>query len=147
MRLGTDFAAAGALMALDARRFRWSAMPAALQVSGLAVQVAGDILFVLTFRESAFLSPPVRVQRERAQTVVTTGPYAVVRHPMYAAFALFACGTALLLGSWWGLLGGLVMLAMLAWRSVREERVLRDELPGYAAYLERVRWRLVPGVW
>jgi len=79
--------------------------------------------------------------------LVDSGPYRFVRHPMYAAFALFAPGTALLLGSYLGLFGALVLIAVVAWRAVREERLLRERLPGYADYSRRVPFRLLPGVW
>jgi protein-S-isoprenylcysteine O-methyltransferase Ste14 len=104
-------------------------------------------LFFLVFRVNTYLSPGVRVQRERAQTVVSTGPYRVVRHPMYAGFVLFTLGTTLLLGSWYGLLGAALLIAIVAKRAVLEERVLRRELDGYATYMTRVRYRLVPYVW
>ncbi len=136
-----------ALMALDAVRFRWSLVPPTVRGLGLVVLCGSFHLFFLTFRENRFLSPAVRVQTERAQTVVSTGPYRHVRHPMYAAFLLFTLGTALVLGSWYGLLGGLLLVAMAAWRAVREERVLRDELAGYRAYMTKVRYRLVPYLW
>jgi protein-S-isoprenylcysteine O-methyltransferase Ste14 len=135
------------LMALDAVRFRWSNMPAWLQCLGAVLLLASFWLFYLTFRENTFLSPAVRIQRERAQTVVSTGPYQYVRHPMYAGFVLFAFGTALLLGSWWGVLGALVLIGLVAWRAVREEQVLQKELDGYSAYMTRVRYRFVPHVW
>lgn len=136
-----------ALMALDAARFHWSRVPLWTRWVGGALLCASFYLFFLTFRENSYLSPTVRVQRERAQTVVSTGPYRYVRHPMYAAFLVFALGTALMLGSWYGLPGGAVIGAMVAWRAVREERLLRDELPGYLDYMSRVRYRLVPRVW
>ncbi len=79
--------------------------------------------------------------------MVSTGLYRYVRHPMYAAFVPFAIGSALLLGSWYGLLGGLLLIGMIAWRAVQEERVLRDELDGYSAYMTRVRYRFVPFLW
>ena len=104
-------------------------------------------LFYLTFRENSFLSPAVRIQTERAQTVVSTGPYAYVRHPMYAGFVLFTLGTTLLLGSWYGLLGGLLLIGMVARRAVLEERALQEELEGYSAYMTRVRYRFVPHLW
>jgi len=79
--------------------------------------------------------------------VVSTGPYCYVRHPMYAGFILFAFGTALLLGSWWGLVGALLLVAIMARRAVLEERTLCDELVGYRVYRTRVRYRLVPYLW
>jgi protein-S-isoprenylcysteine O-methyltransferase Ste14 len=123
-----------ALMGLDAR-FGWSRMPLWLQTFGALVLLSSFYLFFITFRENTFLSPAVRVQAERAQTVVTTGPYRWVRHPMYAGFVLFTLGTALLLGSRHGLLGALLLVTMVARRAVMEERVLRDEVEGYAAYV------------
>lgn len=136
-----------ALMALDALRFRWSQVPPWLQGLGTFLLLGSFYLFYLTFRENAYLSPAVRVQTERGQTVVSTGPYRYVRHPMYAAFVLFTLGTALLLGSWYGVLGGLLLIGMVARRAVLEERVLREELEGYSAYMTRVRYRCIPYLW
>lgn len=135
------------LMPLDAVRFRWSQMPAWLQAVGAILLLISFYLFFLPFRENPYLSAVVRVQTDRGQTVITTGPYAYVRHPLYAAVIPFAAGTALLLGSWYGLLMGLVFTVALALRAVQEERVLQAKLPGYAEYLERVRYRLIPHVW
>jgi protein-S-isoprenylcysteine O-methyltransferase Ste14 len=136
-----------AVMGLDAVRSQWSAMPTWLQVVGGVALIGSFVLFFLTFRENTFLSPMVRIQKERGQTVVSSGPYHMVRHPMYSAFSLFVLGTALLLGSWLGLLAGAVLVAVVARRAVLEERALRDELEGYAAYMTHVRYRLVPMVW
>ena len=134
-------------MGLDAVRWRWSQMPAWLQWAGTLLLLGSFWLMYITFRENSYLSPAVRIQSERAHKVVSTGPYARVRHPLYAAFVAYAIGTALLLGSWWGLLGALVLIAMVAWRAVREEKVLQAELEGYAAYMASVRYRFVPGLW
>jgi len=135
------------LMALDAVRFHWSQMPLALQVVGVIALVASFILISLAFRENAFLSPTVRIQQERGQTVISTGPYHYVRHPMYAGGLLLFLGTPLLLGSWYGLLLVLIMIPAGAVRAVLEERMLREELPGYAAYMAQVKYRLIPYVW
>jgi len=135
------------LMGLDAVRFRWSQVPLWLQALGTLLLLSSFYVFYLTFRENPFLSPAVRIQRERAQTVVSTGPYRYVRHPMYAGFILFAFGTALLLGSWWGVAGALLLIGIVARRAVLEERTLRDELEGYSVYLTRVRYRLLPYLW
>ena len=135
------------LDSLDSVRFRWSSMPGWLQSAGGMVLLASFYLFFLTFRENSYLSPVVRVQQERGQTVVSTGPYRYVRHPMYSAIAVFLIGTTLLLGSWYGLLFVPCILIVLARRAVLEERTLQKELPGYAAYAARVRYRLVPRVW
>jgi protein-S-isoprenylcysteine O-methyltransferase Ste14 len=136
-----------ALMGLDAVRFHWSHMPLWLQVIGALLLLCSFYVFYLTFRENPYLSPAVRIQRERAQRVVSTGPYGYVRHPMYAGFILFAFGTALLLGSWYGVAGALLLIGIVARRAVLEERVLREELEGYCAYMARVRYRFVPRLW
>ncbi len=79
--------------------------------------------------------------------MVSTGLYRYVRHPMYAAFTVFAFGTTLLLGWWFGLPVALILVAMVAWRAIREERVLEAELEGYRDYMARVKYRLVPYLW
>jgi protein-S-isoprenylcysteine O-methyltransferase Ste14 len=135
------------LMPLDAVRFQWSRMPVWLQVVGALTMLSSFWLFYLTFRENPYLSAAVRIQNDRGQTVVSTGPYYYVRHPMYSGFALFVLGTALLLGSWFGLLFGLILVIMVATRAVLEERALREELRGYDAYMTQVKSRLIPHVW
>jgi protein-S-isoprenylcysteine O-methyltransferase Ste14 len=135
------------VMAFDAVRFHWSRLPPWLQWCGAALLLGSFYIFYLTFRENSYLSPAVRVQTERGQTVISTGPYKYVRHPMYAGFLLFAISTALLLGSCYGLLGALLLVGMIAWRAVREEHVLELELKGYGEYMERVRYRFLPYVW
>ncbi|HET6892613.1 MAG TPA: isoprenylcysteine carboxylmethyltransferase family protein, partial [Pyrinomonadaceae bacterium] len=135
------------LMPLDAVRFRWSHVPLWIQWGGALLLLASFYIFYLTFRENTYLSPAVRVQRDRGQTVISTGPYRYVRHPLYAGFVLFALGTTLLLGSGYGLFVALLLIAMIAWRAVQEERVLRDELAGYSDYMMQVRYRLVPHLW
>jgi protein-S-isoprenylcysteine O-methyltransferase Ste14 len=135
------------LIGADAVRFRWSAMPLWLQVLGAVLLVLGNWMIHLTFRANTFLAPVVRIQAERGHRVITTGPYAVVRHPMYAAAWVMMIGMTLMLGSWYGLLVALALSAALGYRSVGEERVLRRSLEGYEAYAARVRWRLVPGIW
>jgi len=135
------------LMPLDAVRFHWSQMPGWLQVVGAVLLVGSFTLFFATFRENSYLSPAVRLQTERGQTVVSTGPYRYVRHPMYAGMIPFTAGTALLLGSWCGLLLGLALILAIAYRAVREERVLRSDLRGYDAYMARVKYRFIPYLW
>lgn len=135
------------LMPLDAVRFHWSQMPLFLQVAGTIILLCSFFLFFITFRENSYLSPMVRVQRDRGQTVVSTGPYHYVRHPMYAAALLFLLGTTLLLGSWYGLLWGLILVGMIAGRAILEERTLQKELEGYDAYMAQVKYRLIPYIW
>lgn len=135
------------VMGLDAVRFGWSRIPAWLEGVGTLLLLISFYVFYITFRENPYLSPAVRIQSERSQRVISTGPYRWVRHPLYAGFALFALGTALMLGSWWGLFGALILIGIVACRAVLEERVLRDELDGYRAYATRVRYRLIPYLW
>jgi protein-S-isoprenylcysteine O-methyltransferase Ste14 len=135
------------LMSLDAVRFHWSQMPVWLSVAGAIVLVCSFYLFFATFRENSYLSPLVRIQEDRGQRVVSTGPYHYVRHPMYAAALLFFLGTTLLLGSWYGLLLALLLVALIAGRTVLEERTLQQELQGYDAYMTQVKYRLIPHVW
>jgi protein-S-isoprenylcysteine O-methyltransferase Ste14 len=135
------------LMPLDAVRFRWSQMPIAFQIAGAFLLLVSFVVFFQTFRENPYLSPVVRDQAERGQTVISSGPYRYVRHPMYAGFVLYAIGTPLLLGSVYGIPGALVLIAMVAIRAMLEEKTLQEELPGYGAYMQRVRYRLIPFIW
>ncbi|MBI1207768.1 MAG: isoprenylcysteine carboxylmethyltransferase family protein [Azospirillum sp.] len=134
-------------MALDAGRFGWSQLPLALQVTGGLGIVLSCVLIWATFRANSFASPVVKIQSERGHQVVSSGPYAYVRHPMYAGAAIYFLAAPLLLGSWLGLALAPLMMAVLIIRIPQEERVLRQGLAGYDAYAERVRCRLVPGVW
>lgn len=135
-----------ALMGLDVR-YHWSDVPAYAQVLGFLLLVLGCILVGLTFRANSFAAPVVKIQKERAHRVISTGPYAYVRHPMYAGALLINIGAPLLLGSWWGLVVGAVFTVMIGVRAVLEERMLKAELEGYVDYANRVRYRLVPYLW
>ena len=135
-----------ATMGLD-RRTQSSDMPVALQALGLVLFVLSTLFILWVFRENSFAAPVVKLQAERAQRVVSTGPYAHVRHPMYSGMILFFAGVPLLLGSWWGLAMAPVIVVLFAVRIGIEERTLREGLPGYSNYMTRVRYRLLPGVW
>ena len=135
------------LMPLDAVRFGWSEVPNWLQILGVLGVVLSFCIMFLTFRENAYLAVVVKVQEERGQRVVSTGPYRYVRHPMYASMFLFFPGSALLLGSWWGLLLCAVLLSLLVLRIPFEERMLENGLAGYDEYERNVRYRLIPRVW
>ena len=135
-----------AAMGLD-RRTQSSDVPVALQALGLVLFVLSTLFILWVFRENSFAAPVVKLQAERAQRVVSTGPYAHVRHPMYSGMILFFAGVPLLLGSWWGLAIAPVIVVLFAVRIGIEERTLREGLPGYSDYMTRVRYRLLPGVW
>ena len=136
-----------AFMALDAIRFKWSSVPACLQGPGALGVLVACYIGYLTLRENTFAAPVVKIQKERAHTVITSGPYRYVRHPMYAGMIFYLFCAPLLLGSWWGLLWGFVLLGVFAIRIQIEEGTLRKELPGYNEYAARVRYRLIPWVW
>lgn len=135
------------LMGLDAERWHTSDMPAWLNIAGGALVVGGFLATMVVFRENSFAAPVIRVQAERQQHLIDTGPYAYVRHPMYASAVVYLIGMPLLLGSWYGLLAVPLFILGLAPRALFEERLLARDLPGYADYMNRVRYRLIPRVW
>jgi protein-S-isoprenylcysteine O-methyltransferase Ste14 len=135
------------LMGADAVRFRWSAMPFWLQCAGGALILWSFRMMAGVFRENTFLAAVVRIQTERGHRVISTGPYARVRHPLYAAVLIYLPATALLLGSWYGLAASFVLLAGLVFRTAMEDRELQRALEGYPEYAARVRYRLIPFVW
>jgi protein-S-isoprenylcysteine O-methyltransferase Ste14 len=135
------------LMALDAVRFGWSEVPVWLRVLGALGIMLSLYIIYLTFRENAYLAPVVKLQGERGQSVVTTGPYRYVRHPMYSGTLIFIPATALLLGSWLGLLVSPIFMALFVLRTVFEERMLKGGLQGYTEYSNTVKYRLIPHVW
>jgi protein-S-isoprenylcysteine O-methyltransferase Ste14 len=133
-------------MGLD-RRHLASHMNIAWQVLGFVLFLASTLFTLWVFRENSFAAPVVKLQTERAQRVISTGPYAHVRHPMYSGMMLFFASVPLILGSRWGLVIAPLFLALLAVRIRIEERTLIAGLPGYADYAARVRYRLLPGLW
>ena len=135
------------LMALDAVRFGWSEVPVWLQVLGALGLMLSLYIIYLTFRENAYLAPVVKLQEERGQRVVTTGPYRYVRHPMYSSALIFIPATALLLGSWLGLLISPLLMALFVLRTIFEDRMLKRDLEGYTEYSKTVNYRLIPHVW
>ena len=126
-------------------RFGWSAVPLAGVIAGNALVAIGFCVIFLVYRENTFTAATIQIAE--GQKVVSTGPYAVVRHPMYSGGALYLLGTPLALGSYWGLAAVAAMLPILIWRLLDEERFLAADLPGYPEYQRQVRYRLVPFVW
>jgi protein-S-isoprenylcysteine O-methyltransferase Ste14 len=129
------------------RRAQASDVPLVLHVLGLAMYLLSTALIMWVFRANSFAAPVVKVQAERHHRVISTGPYAFVRHPMYSGIMLFFVGVSLLLGSWWGVAIAPVFAVLFAIRARIEERALVEGLPDYADYAARVRYRLVPGLW
>lgn len=144
----TTFLAEWVLAGLDVGRLHVSdTIPGAVQGIAL-VSLAGAFgVWYWAMRVNPFFSPAVRVQTERGHHVVTTGPYAFVRHPGYAALTLLGLGGPLSLGSWYAALPHLALAALFFRRAAFEDRMLHAELDGYADYAERVRFRIVPGIW
>ena len=126
-------------------RFGWSAVPVGGVVVGDVLVVTGFYFISLVYRENTFTSATIEVTKD--QKVISTGPYAIVRHPMYASASMYLLGTPLALGSYWGLVVLGAMTPFLLWRLFDEERFLAKNLPGYTEYQKRVRHRLVPFVW
>ena len=135
------------LMALDVKRWHLSKAPDWVIYAGAALILLGFLAVLRTFRENSFAAPVIKIQEERGQKVIDTGPYALVRHPMYAGAFLYVIGTPLVLGSWIGLALLPFVVGLLVVRIFIEEAALRKGLPGYDEYTTRVRYRLVPGIW
>ncbi len=145
--IGVAFLGWLVLMGLDAGRYHWTHMPPWLAWAGAADMLAGWWICHRVFRANTFVAPVVKIQSDRRQTVVTTGPYAVVRHPFYAGAMLLIFGSALVLGSWLGVAGALVLVLGVCVRIPLEERELERGLSGYPEYKARVRHRLIPFIW
>ena len=134
-----------AIMPLDARRLGWSpAFPSWLKTAGTLLLLLASFLLFEALKENTFAAPVVKMQKERGQKVVSTGLYSIVRHPMYAGATLLFISAPLLLGSVYGLIMGLVLIVTIAIRSLGEEAMLKQELPGYREYMQKVKWRLIP---
>jgi protein-S-isoprenylcysteine O-methyltransferase Ste14 len=136
------------IMPLDAKRYAWTAhFPLWLKALGGGALVASSFFLVRAYTDNTFLSPLVRIQKERQHRLVSTGVYAFVRHPMYLGAVLLFIGAPILLGSFWGIVIGVAMTLLVAGRIVGEEKMLTQDLEGYADYKTRVRYRLIPFVW
>jgi protein-S-isoprenylcysteine O-methyltransferase Ste14 len=132
---------------LDVGRFHWSDVPLLVQIGGFVGFALGLALVWWSLYVNRFFAPAILVQQEKGHQVISTGPYGIVRHPGYLGMAVVIAGSGLALGSYWSLVPGLGYVALLVLRTAREDRVLREQLPGYAEYAGRVRFRLLPGVW
>src|SRR4030095_2882429 len=135
------------LLVVPALDFRhsWSSVPLTGVVVGDVLVAVARVFIGRVYRENTFAAATIEVTA--GQRLIDTGPYTVVRHPMYASALLYLIRTPRALGSYWGFRGLVFMLPFLVWRLLDEERLLAQELPGYAAYQARVRYRLIPGLW
>ena len=126
-------------------RFSWSTVPLAVVIAGDALVVLGYYFIFLVFRQNTYSSATIELAAN--QKVIDSGPYSLLRHPMYAGALLYLLGMPLALGSYWGLVPFVAVIPFLIWRIFDEEKMLTKELEGYGEYKQRVRYRLVPGVW
>ncbi len=138
------FLADFAVPALDPR-FHWSTVPAYLYLAGDVMMIVGFVIVFEVFKVNSFTSGIIEVSAD--QRVISTGPYGIVRHPMYDGGLILLFGIPLALGSWWGMLVNLPMFAAVLWRLLDEEKFLSLNLRGYTAYRETVKYRLLPYVW
>ena len=138
------FIASFVVCGLD-HRAHWSTLSPAVAIAADAVIVLGWTVIFFVFRENTFTAATIEVAPD--QKVISTGPYAVVRHPMYSGSLIYLLGMPIALGSWWGLFVVIAMMPALLWRLVDEERFLAKNLPGYLRYQATVRYRLLPRIW
>jgi protein-S-isoprenylcysteine O-methyltransferase Ste14 len=130
--------------ALD-HRFGWSHMTTYAVLAGEGLVAVGWLAIFFVFRENSFSSATIELAPD--QTVISTGPYALVRHPMYSGGLIMLLGMPIALGSWWGVLVVIAIMPALIWRLFDEERFLARHLPGYVAYQSKVKYRLIPRIW
>jgi protein-S-isoprenylcysteine O-methyltransferase Ste14 len=142
--INLTFVAAEVVPGLD-HRFGWSAMPAYFVIAGDVLVALGMLIIFFVFRENTFTASTVQVAA--GQKVISTGLYALVRHPMYVGGLIFVLGIPLALGSWWGLLTFIPLTLIILWRLLDEERFLVRNLSGYGEYRSKVKYRLIPFVW
>ena len=127
------------------RRFGWSNAPLAVSIAGDGMIAAGFAIVFLTFRANTFTAGVIEIAE--GQRVIDNGPYAIVRHPMYAGALIMIAGIPLALGSFWGLIPAAMLVPTIVWRLMREEGFLAANLAGYDDYRSRVRYRLAPAIW
>lgn len=136
------------LSILDATRFSWHpTVPFVFIILGIILYCTGQIIVLWAKRANRFFSSVVRIQKDRTQTVCTTGPYRFVRHPGYLGGLIFSIGTPLMLGSFWGLIPAFITILIMCGRTYLEDTTLRHELPGYWEYTKKVRYRIIPFLW
>lgn len=131
----------------DAVRFSWSSMSPWLWPVGLVLWLQGYVLLTWSMGVNPFFEKTVRIQAERGHRVIETGPYSFVRHPGYLGFFGWSLSTPLFLGSWWAFIPAMLSIIAIVIRTALEDRTLCEELTGYREYADRVRYRLIPGVW
>jgi protein-S-isoprenylcysteine O-methyltransferase Ste14 len=128
-------------------RFGWTTLPLWSQIIGFVGMLPGFIVPYWVMLVNAYAATTVRVETDRGQHVITTGPYRTVRHPLYSATLLSYLFSPLAFDSWWVAVPVALLIGLFVWRTAREDKTLLAELPGYADYAQQTRYRLVPGIW
>jgi protein-S-isoprenylcysteine O-methyltransferase Ste14 len=146
--IGSIFTLAVIILPGFDQRFGWSPpLAISLQITGLIFYALGMGLFTWSMASNPFFSASVRIQMDRDQTVASGGPYRYVRHPGYIGYIIAWMATALALGSLWTLIPAILIVITIVIRTALEDKTLQEKLAGYKQYAEKVRHRLVPGVW
>jgi protein-S-isoprenylcysteine O-methyltransferase Ste14 len=136
-----------AVAGLDVCRYHWTSMTFAFVYPGVLLLCGASAMITWVLVVNPFAESTVRIQSDREQIVITSGPYRFVRHPMYVGMIVMYVANSLILGSVWALVLSALLATLIIWRTTLEDRTLRDELAGYQNYAERTRYRLLPGVW
>jgi len=136
-----------ALVALDSGRYGWSSVPLGIQLIGWLLLAVAGLMVWHVMMTNAYLSSWARLQVDRDQVVVQEGAYRWIRHPMYLGIIVAFLGIPVALGSWWGLVPSVVIVALFVYRTYREDLMLIEGLSGYTDYATRVKYRLLPGIW
>ena len=135
------------LPGFDAVRYHWSSIPLLVNIIGFVGMVLAAILFFFVSRENTYLSRVVEIQEERGHKVITTGPYKIVRHPMYLAVIVLYICHCLALGSLYSLIPCMGVIISIIFRIYYEDKKLHEELEGYKEYAKKTRFKLIPGIW
>jgi len=135
------------LPGFDAVRFQWSNLPLYISVIGFIGMILAIILFFLVSRENTYLSRVVEIQEERGHKVITTGPYRIVRHPMYSAVIVLYISHCIALGSLFSLIPCAIIIITIILRTIREDKMLHEQLEDYKEYAQKTRYKLIPGIW
>ena len=133
--------------ALDGMRYIWSAIPLGVQMIGWILLIVAGAIVWHVMMTNAYLSSWARIQDDRGQVVIQEGMYRRIRHPMYLGIILSFLGIPLMLNSWWAMIPSVVIVGLFVYRTYREDQMLIDSLAGYTEYTEKVRYRLLPGIW
>jgi protein-S-isoprenylcysteine O-methyltransferase Ste14 len=133
--------------ALDGGRYVWSAVPLGVQIIGWIFLIVAGLLVWHVMMTNAYLSSWARIQEDRGQVVIQEGMYRCIRHPMYLGIIVGFVGIPLVLSSWWAMIPSIMIVGLFVYRTYREDQMLIDGLAGYSQYTQKVRYKLLPGIW